>query len=127
MRSITGAAALIALAWAGFAAADMPQAMTAADLRDLCSGTDHVSVNACRIYILGVTQGIRLGLEIAAGKLRAGRACVPADTSAQALDETIKKQLDAELTASPAHGTHDAAAFIGQALGASYPCAKNGQ
>jgi hypothetical protein len=27
-------------------------AMTAGDLAQLCDGSDHVSVNACRIYIL---------------------------------------------------------------------------
>jgi hypothetical protein len=126
MRSITGAAALIALACGGTAAADAPQAMTAADLRDLCSGTDHVSVNACRIYILGVTQGIHVGLDIAAGKGRSARACVTAETSAQALDETITQRLNAELSASPAHGARDAAAFIAAALSAAYPCAKDG-
>ena len=43
-------------------------AMTAGDLKELCSGSDHVSRNVCRSYILGVTEGISQGLSIAAGK-----------------------------------------------------------
>jgi hypothetical protein len=94
-------------------------AMTASDLAQLCGGSDHVSVNACRVYILGVTQGIAVGIRMAGGKSPAGRACVPAGISADELEASVKKKLaalDAE------SGRRDAAGFIGAALAAAFPC-----
>ena len=101
------------------AAAPEEPAMTASDLAQLCSGTDHVSVNACRVYILGVTQGIAVGIRMANGKSPASRPCVPAGISADELEAHLKKKLaalDAEA------GQRDAAGFIGAALAAAYPC-----
>jgi len=103
-------------------AADEQPAMTAGDLEQLCTGTDHVSRNACRIYILGVTQGIAIGMRVAEGKRGNQRACVPATVSAEALEETVKKKL-AGIGAS-SERDRDAAGFIGSVLGAAYPCAK---
>lgn len=110
-------AALVPLLLA--AASDQP-AMTASDLAQLCSGTDHVSVNACRIYILGVTQGIDVGLHLAGGK-GTHRPCVPAGISAEELQKTVKQRL-AALDA--AGGARDAAGFIADVLLKSFPCTK---
>src|ERR1700751_3446530 len=82
-------------------------AMTAADLKELGSGSDHVSRNVCRIYILGVTEGISQGLSIAAGK--GTKACIPEGVSAGRLEKSIKSRLDEDLARSPARGTADAA------------------
>ena len=101
------------------AAAPEEPAMSASDLAQLCGGTDHVSVNACRVYILGVTQGIAVGIRMASGKSPASRACVPAGISADELEAALKKKLaalDAETR------QHDAAGFIGAALAAAFPC-----
>jgi hypothetical protein len=103
-------------------AAEEQPAMTAGDLEQLCSGTDHVSRNACRIYILGVTQGIAIGLRIAEGKNASHRPCVPATISAEALEETVKKNL-ARLSTGTEHD-RDAAGFIGSVLATAYPCTK---
>jgi Rap1a immunity proteins len=97
-------------------------AMTAGDLGQLCAGTDHVSRNACRIYILGVTQGITLGLSIAEGKSAGGRPCVPAGLSAEALEQTVQKRLVG--MSSAAERDRDAAGFIAAVLGSAFPCAK---
>ena len=97
-------------------------AMTAGDLGQLCTGTDHVSRNACRIYILGVTQGITLGMSIADGKSAGGRPCVPAGLSAEALEKTVQKKL-AEMS-SAAERDRDASRFIGAVLGSAFPCSK---
>ena len=111
---ITAAAAL------AFTAASAGQpAMTAADLAQLCGGADHVSVNACRIYMLGVTQGIAVGMRMAGTKSPARHACVPPETSAEELEATLKKKL---ATLDPGSGQHDAAGFIGAALAAAFPC-----
>ena len=101
------------------AAAPEEPAMTAGDLAALCTGTDHVSVNACRIYILGVTQGIKVGMRMAAGKSAANRSCVPAGISAEELEASLKKKL-AALDATS--GQRDAAGFIAAALAAEFQC-----
>jgi Rap1a immunity proteins len=95
-------------------------AMTAEDLKELCSGSDHVSRNVCRIYILGVTEGISQGLGIAAGK--GARACIPEGVSAERLETTVKARLDEDLSVSPSRGTADAAAFLSRALAEAFPC-----
>lgn len=95
--------------------------MTAADLAQLCSGTDHVSRNACRIYILGVAQGMDVGIRMAGGGSRASGPCVPRGIAAQELEATVKQKL-AALDA-PA-GARDAAGFIAAVLLKSFPCGK---
>ena len=95
-------------------------AMTAGDLKELCAGSDHVSRNVCRIYILGVTEGIAQGLTIAAGK--GSKPCIPAGVSAEQLEETVKSRLAKELSVSPARGTTDAAPFLASTLAEAFPC-----
>ena len=95
-------------------------AMTAGDLKELCAGSDHVSRNVCRIYILGVTEGIAQGLSIAGGK--GSKPCIPEGVSAAQLEDTVKSRLGKELSLSPARGTADAAPFLASALAEAYPC-----
>jgi hypothetical protein len=102
------------------AAAPEEPAMTAGDLAQLCNGTDHVSRNACRIYMLGVTQGIAVGLRIAGRGKEAARPCVRPGIAAEDLEALLKKRLDA-LDASGQQ--RDAAGFIGESLTAAFPCA----
>jgi hypothetical protein len=91
-------------------------AMTAADLQQLCRGSDTTSRNVCRIYILGVTQGIEAGLN-----MHAHRPCVPA-MSAEVLQQSIKAKLDEQLSSVPADGKLNAAGVIGGILAHTYPC-----
>jgi hypothetical protein len=110
-------AVLIAGSWLlGLPAQAEESAVTAADLQQLCRGTDTTSRNVCRIYILGVTQGIELGLN-----MRGHRPCVPA-MSADALQQSIKSKLDEDLSAVPADGKLGAAGVIAGILAHSYPC-----
>jgi len=104
------------------AASPAEQVMSAGDLQQLCAGTDHVSVNVCRVYILGVTEGITLGMNIAAGKTAGSRPCVPRDISGDALELVVKTKLDT--LSSPADRDADASRFIGAALGTAFPCRK---
>ncbi len=113
-------ALVIAAASLGASAHATEAAMTAADLRELCSGSDHVSRNVCRIYILGVTEGISQGLSIAAGK--GAKACMPEGVSAERLEKTIKARLEEELSLAPARGSADAATFLSTALAEAFPC-----
>ena len=124
MRLIAAAltvAATWTVAMAAHAAEERP-AMTAGDLGQLCTGTDHVSRNACRIYILGVTQGIAIGIRIADGRSARPRPCGPAAISAEALEQTVKKKLATLDGSTEREG--DAAGFIGAVVTAAYPCAK---
>lgn len=104
------------------AAASDQEVMTAGDLQQLCAGSDHVSKNVCRVYILGVTQGITLGMNIADGKSRGGRPCVPADTSGESLEQSLKTKLDQHLATTPADQRREAAEVIGVVLASTYPC-----
>ena len=97
-------------------------AMTAGDLKDLCSGSDHVSRNVCRIYILGVTEGIAQGVNIASGK--GAKPCIPDGVSAERLEQTVKARLEKDLSTSSARGTTDAASFLAAALAEAFPCAQ---
>ena len=119
MRSVATALTIVGALLAA-AASSQQQAMTAGDLHELCVGTDHVSRNACRIYILGVTQGITVGMNIADGKTRGGRPCVPEGVSGEHLEQTLSARFGKEL--SPANRDRDASDFIGAVLVRAYPC-----
>lgn len=121
MRHIAIVLTLLAALVTSAAASDQ-QVMTAGDLQQLCAGTDHVSINVCRVYILGVTQGITLGMNIADGKTKGGRPCVPADISGESLEQSLKAKLDKHLAATPADQQREAADVIGAVLSRSYPC-----
>jgi hypothetical protein len=119
MRRIVAALSIAACTFALPAHAE-EAAMTAGDLKELCAGSDHVSRNVCRTYILGVTEGIAQGLSIASGK--GSRACIPEGVSAEQLEETVKSRLDEALSRSPARGTSGAAAFLASTLAQAFPC-----
>lgn len=121
MKALAAALTVAALVLPLTGAAGEEPAMTAADLAQLCSGTDHVSRNACRIYILGVTQGIAEGLRMAGRAGRAGRPCVPPAVSAEELEATVKKRLAMPGAASD---SRDAAGLIAEVLTTGYPCGK---
>ena len=121
MRPIVLMLALFALPYATADAAGQ-EVMSAADLQQLCAGSDHVSKNVCRVYILGVTQGLALGLSLANGKTHGTRPCVPAQISGESLEDTVKAKLDKRLAANPAEGDQEAAGVIAAALASAYPC-----
>jgi hypothetical protein len=113
---------LAALAITGMLLSSAPlaadeNAMTAGDLQQLCLGSDTTSRNVCRIYILGVVQGIEVGLN-----MRGRRPCVPATTSADSLQQTIKSKLDEDLTAVPSDKNLVASGIIGGIVARTFPC-----
>ena len=121
MRSVALALTILGALLAS-AASSQQYAMTAGDLQDLCAGADHVSRNVCRVYILGVTEGITVGLRMADGKTRGGRPCIPDGVSAELLEQTLKTRLNDALAAAAANRARDASGFIGAALVQSFPC-----
>jgi len=99
-------------------------AMTAGDLQAICMGTDAETKAACRFYILGISQGIDIGLEMADGKVSGGRACVPADTSSSTLEMAVKMKLGEDLMMFPDDRKIDASGFVGAVLLKTFPCRK---
>jgi hypothetical protein len=100
-------------------------AMTADDLQQLCAGEDHVSRNVCRVYILGVTEGITLGMRIAKGTSRDSAPCVPQDISAEALEQTVKGALQEDLRKTPADRDRAASVVIGAVLATAFRCSRS--
>jgi hypothetical protein len=72
------AVALLTLAAPARAAETGP--MTVADLQEFCTASDEGSKNACRFFIFGVGQGVRLAAAVAGDKTH---FCIPDDLSAQ--------------------------------------------
>jgi hypothetical protein len=100
--------------------------MTAAELQQLCQASDTTSKNVCRIYILGITQGLAIGLDIADGKGSVSRSCVPANLSGESLAEAVKGRIDRSLAASPKERDVDAAKFVAALAASTYPCRGTG-
>jgi len=103
-----------------------PQAMTAGELREICIASDSASKKACTFYILGVTQGVSLGMSIADGKTNGGgRPCVPDNVSGSALEYLVKMKLGEDLTVFPDDRKLDASGFVGAVLLDKFPCRRH--
>lgn len=98
--------------------------LTAGDLRQLCTASDTTSKNVCRVYILGVTQGISIGLNIADGKASSRRPCIPDLLSGESLSESVKTKLNQILEASPQERGLDASVFVATVMAKTYACPK---
>jgi len=99
--------------------------MSAGDLQQLCLGTDTTSRNVCRVYILGVVQGIEVGLHLADSKT-AHRPCIPQSTSAEGLEQAVRSKLDEDLAAATTNRDQDASTLIVTAAAQAFPCQKPG-
>jgi hypothetical protein len=113
----------IALAAACLVSVTMPSyliaaegAMTAGDLQQVCVGADAASRAGCRQYILGVAQGIGIGLALGDGTVQGGRPCIPDDVSAASLELVVKMKLGQDLTVFPDDRKLDASGFVGAVL-----------
>jgi hypothetical protein len=101
------------------------RAMTVADLQQICTGSEAESKAACRFYILGVTQGLNAGMNIADGKIHGGRPCVPEDLSGDALEFMVKTAIGQDLMFYPADRELDASGFVAGAIVHTFPCEKS--
>ncbi len=98
--------------------------MTAGDLQQICLRSDAESKSACRFYILGIAQGIDLGMNIADGKTQSDRLCVPAHTSGSVLELAVKIKMGQDLMVFPDDRKLDASGFVGAMLVTTFPCRK---
>ena len=103
-------------------AAGKDKAMTAGDLQEICIGSNAESKAACRFYLLGVTQGISMGMSIADGKTDARRPCIPENLSASAIELAVKMKLGEDLMVFPDDRKLDASGVVGAILVSTFPC-----
>ena len=100
------------------------KAMTAGDLQELCIDSSAESKAACRFYLLGITQGISLGMSIADGKTQGGRPCIPENLSASAIELAVKMKMGADLMVYPDDRKLDASGAVSAILVSTFPCRK---
>ena len=86
--------------------------------------SDTTSKNVCRVYILGETQGMAMGLDIADGKGSLSRPCIPGSVSGDSLAESVKARIERSLAATPQDKDVDAARFVAKLAATTYPCRK---
>lgn len=98
--------------------------MTVGDLQQICIGSSAESKAACRFYLLGITQGISVGMSIADGKTQGGRPCVPENLSASGIELAVKMKLGEDLMVFPDDRKLGAAGFVGGLLTSTFPCRK---
>jgi hypothetical protein len=116
---------LCTLAFASSAVAtDYNGAMTGGDLQDICTSPSAENKAACRFYILGITQGITMGMSIADGKTKGGRPCIPDSIAGSALELAVKMKLGQDLMVFPEDKKLDASGLIGAILVNTFPCRK---
>ena len=97
-------------------------AMRAGDLQQICIDSSAESKAACRFYLLGITQGISVGMSIADGKTQGGRPCIPDNLSASAIELAVKMKLGEDLMVYPDDRKLDASGFVGAILVSTFPC-----
>ena len=95
--------------------------MTVEDLQKLCTAKDDYGKAACRFFIYGVAQGVRL--ESALVKDRT-HFCIPDDSSMDEMLFKVKMKIGQDLMFYPDDKSGDASGAVGAILMDSYPCKK---
>lgn len=96
--------------------------MTAGDLEQICIGSSPEAKAACRFYLLGITQGTRLGMSIADGKTNGGRPCVPDNLTDAGIELAVKTKLGSDLMVFPDDRKLEASGVVGAILVSTFPC-----
>jgi hypothetical protein len=122
MSSRLCAAAIFALLTvAAPARAAETQPMTVGDLQEFCTASDDGSKAACRFFIFGVAQGVRLAAATLGDKTH---YCIPGDLSTAAIELAVKPAIGQHLMVFPADRDLEASGFVGAALIKAFPCDK---
>jgi hypothetical protein len=100
------------------------KAMTAGDLQEICIGSSAESKASCQFYLLGIAQGISMGMSIADGKTEGGRPCIPENLSASAIELAVKIKMGQDLMVYPDDRKLEASGLVSAALVSSFPCRK---
>lgn len=98
--------------------------MTAGDLQEICIGSSPEAKASCRFYLLGIRQGLSMGMDIADGKTQGGRPCFPDNLSASAIELVVKMKMGQDLMVFPDDHNLEASGLVGGILVSSFPCRK---
>jgi hypothetical protein len=93
--------------------------MTTGDLQEICIGRDEGSKNACKFYILGVTEGTSVAAGVANDK---AHFCIPEGVSASAMELVVKMAIGQDLMVFPADRDIPAVSFVAAAMQKAFPC-----
>lgn len=105
-------------------ASDDEKVMTAGDLQEICIGSSAEAKAACRFYLLGITQGLSMGMSIADGKTDGGRPCIPENLSGSAIELAVKIKMGQDLMVFPDDRKLDASGFVSAMIVSTFPCRK---
>jgi hypothetical protein len=109
--------ALLAMA----APAHAAEIMSVGDLQEFCTASDEGDKSACRYFIFGVAQGLRLAAATLGDKTH---YCIPDDLSAGAMELAVKLAIGQDLMVFPKDRDLEASGFVGAALIKAFPCKK---
>lgn len=98
--------------------------MTAGDLQQICSSQNRDVDAPCRFYIMGIVQGITIGLGMADGKVAPGRPCIPDDLEDSKLETLVKAHLGADLMVNPGDRELPASSLVGAVIATTFKCNK---
>jgi hypothetical protein len=96
--------------------------MTAGDLQEICGSANRDVDAPCRFYIMGIVQGINIGLGMADGKVVSRRPCIPDDVQDSKLELLVKAKLGADLMVNPGDKELPASSLVGAVIATSFPC-----
>lgn len=96
--------------------------MTVGDLQEFCTASDDGDKSACRFFIFGVAQGLRLAAATLGDKTH---YCIPDDLSAGAMELAVKLAIGQDLMVFPKDRDLEASGFVGAALIKAFPCGKS--
>lgn len=129
MQSIIALSVLVASAalTAPAMAADV-MTLTLADLQGMCAAPDAVGQTACRFFILGAFQGLRMAGSVTLAvdhfnERKTGKTfCVPDDLPQGVMVQKVVSFADADVRAFRDDATMPAISFISAVIVKSYPC-----
>ena len=104
-------------------AADVKE-MTAGDLQKICSSQDPDVDAPCRFYIMGILQGVTIGIAMADGQVTGGRPCVPDNVQDTTFERVVKAKLGADFMVYPQDKNMPASSFVGSVIANVFACNK---
>jgi hypothetical protein len=93
--------------------------MTVGDLKEFCTSSSYESKAACRFFIYGVVQGIRLAT---APNPRPVRYCLPDELAVSSTEGIVKLAIGQDLMFYPKDSILEASGFVGAAMVKAFPC-----
>ena len=98
--------------------------MTAGDLQQICSSQNPDVDAPCRFYIMGILQGVTIGIAMGDGKVTGGRPCIPDNVQDTTLERVVKAKLGADLMVYPQDKNLPASSFVGGVIANVFACNK---